>query len=192
VSTELRPADVPGYVVGTWEVGRGSSLEFSVKHMLVSRTRGRFTEFRASVVTPPDPRRASVLATIVAASFDTNDAGRDEATKGADWLAVDDFPTATYRSTRVRASGPGAVVVEGELTLRGITRPVDLHVEVGGFVQLPSGRTVAGFTGHAEINRLDFEVGTRVLMAAGGVMVGEKIAIDMEIEAVLLPEGGSA
>lgn len=177
--------EVPGYVVGTWDVGPNSSVQFSVRHMLVSTTRGRFNRFQAVIVTAPDPARCSVEATIETASLDTNDAARDEAVRGPEWLDVQAFPTMTFRSTDLERGPGGGFRLQGDLTLKGVTHPVALGCELGGFIELPSGRIVAGFTAHGEIDRLRFGVGSEAALGPGGLLVGRTIVLDMELEAVL-------
>jgi polyisoprenoid-binding protein YceI len=176
---------IPDYLVGTWKADPAhSEIAFSVRRLMISTARGRFTDFDATIVTAEDPLRSSVTATIQLASIDTGLTMRDEHLRSADYLEVGTYPTMTYRSTGVRPSGDGWVV-DGELTLHGVTRPVPLAVEVTGFGPDPFGGRRAGFSATARVNRRDFGIDLTVSLDSGGVVVGDKVTIGIEIEAVL-------
>lgn len=175
---------VPGYVAGTWDIDPyHSEVGFIAKHLMVSKVRGRFTEFSGEIVTAADPTESSVTVTIEPASITTGIDQRDDHIRTADFLEVEAHPTMTYRSTGVRQADDGWIV-DGELTLRGVSRPVPLTVEPNGFGPHPAG-TVAGFSATAEINRRDFGVSWSATLDGGGVVVGDVITITLEIEAVL-------
>ena len=122
------PASVlalPDYVAGTWNVDAvHSDVSFSVRHMMVSKVRGRFTEFDATIVTADDQQASSVIATIDLTSIDTGNEQRDNHIRSADFFEVEKYPTMTYRSSGLRPNGENWIV-DGELTLHGVTRPVD-------------------------------------------------------------------
>jgi polyisoprenoid-binding protein YceI len=178
-------AVVPGYVAGTWTIDPvHTEIGFSVRHMMVSKVRGRFTEFSGEIVTAEDPAGSSVSAQVKTASFTTDNEQRDNHIRSTDFLEVETWPEMTYRSTGVRAAG-GEFAVDGELTLKGVTRSVPLTLELNGFGPDPYGNTRAGFTATAEINRKDFNVNFDAPMQNGGAVVGDKIQIHLEIEAVL-------
>jgi polyisoprenoid-binding protein YceI len=187
--------EIPGYVAGTWTIDPlHSDVGFTVRHLMVSKVRGRFGTFEGTVVTGDDPLDSSVTATIDLASIDTGIAKRDEHVRSAEYLDVEKYPTMTYRSTGVRADG-GDFVLDGELTLRGLTRPVPLKLEIGGFGPDPFREddpfkgARAGFTATGEISRLEFGVGDAAKVPGGGGLgLGEKIQIILEIQAALRTE----
>ncbi|MUN38918.1 YceI family protein [Actinomadura litoris] len=183
--------EIPGYVAGTWTIDPvHSSVGFAIRHLMVSKVRGRFAEFEGTIVTGEDVLDSSVTATIDLASVDTGNAQRDEHVKAADFLEVEKYPSMTYRSTGLRREGDG-FVLDGELTLRGVTRQVPLRLEVGGFgpdpflQDDPFRGARAGFTATGEINRLDFGVGDDGTIPGGGLALGEKVQLVLEIEASL-------
>lgn len=187
--------EVPGYVAGTWTIDPlHSDIGFTVRHLMVSKVRGRFGTVEGTIVTGADPLDSSVTATIDLASIDTGIAKRDEHVRSADYLDVATYPTMSYRSTGVRPDG-GDFVLDGELTLRGLTRPVPLKLEIGGFGPDPFREddpfkgARAGFTATGEISRLEFGVGdTTKVPGGGGLGLGEKIQVILEIEAALRTE----
>ncbi len=177
---------IPGYVAGTWTIDPvHSEVGFSVRHMMVSKVRGRFTTFSGEIVTGEDPLNSSVTAEIDLASISTGNEQRDAHIRSADFFETDKHTKMTYRSTVVRPEGDG-YVLDGELTLKDITRSVPLHLELNGFGPDPYGGTRAGFTATAEINRSDFDVKFG-LAEGGGTVVSDKVIIQLEVEAVLAP-----
>ncbi len=178
-------ATIPGYVAGKWSIDPvHSEVGFSVRHMMVSKVRGRFTEFSGELVTGERPEESSVTAEISLSSINTGQEQRDAHIRSADFFEVETFPTMTYRSTGVRVEN-GDFVVDGDLTLKGVTKNVPLHLELNGFGPDAFGGTRAGFTATAEINRRDFNVNFSAPMQNGGAVVADKITIHLEIEAVL-------
>ena len=176
---------IPGYVAGTWTVDPvHSDVSFTIRHMMVSKVRGRFANFSGEIVTAPNPFESSVTAAIDLASIDTGNEQRDGHLRTSDFFAVDEHPTLTYRSTGVRAEGDH-FVVDGEMTLRGVTRQVPLRLEVNGFGADAYGGTRAGFTATTEINRKDFGVNWNAPIEAGGFVLADKVSITLEIQAVL-------
>ncbi|MCA1820288.1 MAG: YceI family protein [Pseudonocardia sp.] len=176
---------LPGYVAGTWNIdATHSNVSFSVRHMMVSKVRGRFNGVSGRLVTGDDLLDSSVTAEIDVASFDTGNPQRDEHIRSADFLHATRFPTMTYRSSGLRWDGD-KLVVDGELTLHGITRPVPLTVELTGFGPDPYGGTRAGFSATGKINRKDFGIDTELPLDGGGVVIGDTVQISLDIEAVL-------
>ena len=176
---------IPGYVAGTWTIDPvHSEVGFSVRHMMVSKVRGRFTRFSGEIVTADDPTRSSVTAEIDLSSIDTGQDQRDAHIRSADFFEVETYPTMTYRSTGVRGHGSD-YILDGELTLKGITKSVPLVLELNGFGPDPYGGTRAGFTASGEINRRDFNVNFNAPLQNGGVVVSDKVTLHLEIEAVL-------
>ena len=183
--TETTATTIPGYVAGKWSIDPvHSEVGFSVRHMMVSKVRGRFTEFSGELVTGERPEDSSVTAEISLSSINTGQEQRDAHIRSADFFEVETFPTMTYRSTGVRVED-GYFVIDGDLTLKGVTKNVPLRLELNGFGPDAYGGTRAGFTATAEINRRDFNVNFSAPMQNGGAVVADKIQIHLEIEAVL-------
>lgn len=176
---------LPGLVAGTWVVDPAhSDLSFSVRHLMVSKVRGSFARFSGEVRVAEDLLASAATASVEMASIDTRDGTRDAHLRTSDFFAVEEFPTMTWRSTGIRPSGD-EWVVDGELTLRGVTRPVPLTVEFNGVSKDPWGGTRAGFSASGELNRKEFGVNWNAPVDGGGVVVGDKVRIQLEIEAVL-------
>ena len=176
---------IPGYVAGTWTIDPvHSEVGFSVRHMMVSKVRGKFTSFQGEIVTGHNPLESTVFAAIDLDSIDTGNVDRDNHIRSADFFEVDTYKTMTFRSSGVRADCDG-FVLDGELTLKGVTRSVPLKLELNGFGPDAYGGTRAGFTATGELNRRDFNVNFSAPMQNGGVVVADKITLHLEIEAVL-------
>jgi len=176
---------IAGYVAGTWNIDPvHSEVGFSARHMMVSKVRGRFTKFSGQIVTGADPLGSSATAEIDLASITTGNDQRDAHIRSADFFDVETHQAMTYRSTGVRVAGDG-YVLDGELTLKGVTRSVPLTLELNGFGPDPFGGTRAGFTATGELNRKDFNVNFSAPMQNGGAVVSDKIILQLEIEAVL-------
>ena len=191
--TDSTVAQIPGLVAGTWDIDSAhSEVSFVVRHLVVSKVRGRFDRFSGTIVTDQDPARSSVTVTIDASSISTSEPNRDNHVRSADFLDVENFPNITFRSLAVRTEGRG-FFVDGELTIRGTTRPVTLDVDVNGFTPDPYGGTRAGFSASAEINRQDFGVSFNgpIPGADNAMVLSDKVALTLEVEAVL-QDGGSA
>jgi len=176
--------EIPGYIAGTWDLDPvHSHIGFVARHMMVSKVRGHFNKFEAQVITASNPLESSATATVDLASVDTGNEMRDNDLRSENFFDVANHPTMTFRSTGLRLQG-GRLVMDGELTVRGVTRPVSLNVEVNGFGADPFGGTRAGFSATGEVNRNDFGVSFNAPIP-GGVMVSEKIRLEVEAEAVL-------
>jgi polyisoprenoid-binding protein YceI len=176
---------IPGYVAGTWSIDPvHAEVGFAARHMMVSKVRGRFRTFSGQIVTGENPLDSSVTAEIELSSIDTGNEQRDAHIRSADFFEVEKYPTMTYRSTGVRQHRDG-FIVDGKLTLKGVTKDVPLTLELNGFGPDPYGGTRAGFSATAEINRRDFGVNFAAVMETGGAVVSDKITIHLEIEAVL-------
>ncbi|HEY2126806.1 MAG TPA: YceI family protein [Streptosporangiaceae bacterium] len=185
MTTSTEAGAIPGYIAGTWEIDPvHSEVGFIARHMMVSKVRGRFTQFSGEFVTADNPLQSSVTATIDLTSIQTGNEQRDQHIRSADFFEVDKYKTMTYRSTGLRAAGDH-YVLDGELTLKDVTKEVPLTLELNGFGPDPFGGTRAGFTATGEINRRDFGVNFSAPMETGGVVVSDKIALQLEIEAVL-------
>ncbi|GAA1831963.1 YceI family protein [Pseudonocardia ailaonensis] len=176
---------IPGYVVGTWDIDQAhSDVSFSVRHMMVSKVKGRIAQFGGTLTTAENFADSVVTATLDASSIDTNNAQRDGHIKSADFFEVEKHPEWTFASTGIAADGDD-FTLHGDLTIKGVTKPVSLALEVGGFGPDAWGGTRAGFTATTTINRSDFGVDIAMPLDGGGVVVSEKVALTLEIEAVL-------
>ncbi len=172
---------------GTWDVDPAHSVvEFSVRHLMVSKVKGRFGRFAGTITVGHEPSEAAVEATIDVSSVDTGDPARDAHLRSAEFLDVEAHPTATFASRAVRAAGDGYVVT-GDLSLHGVTRPVELRLDYNGAGPDAWGGTRAGFSATTELNRRDFGVDISMPLANGGAVVGDKITINLEIQAVARP-----
>jgi polyisoprenoid-binding protein YceI len=165
---------IPGYVTGTWTIDPvHSEVSFVVRHMMVSKVRGRF-----------DPLQSSVNATVDLSSVNTGAPDRDNHIRSADFFEVESHPTLTFHSTGLRRDGED-FLLDGDLTIRGTTKRVTLKLELNGIGPDAYGGTRAGFSASTEINRSDFGVSYNGPIPGGGVAVSEKVTISLEIEGVL-------
>lgn len=179
--------EIPGYLAGTWEIDPvHSEVSFVIRHMMVSKVRGRFDRFGGTIVTGGDPATSTATATIELDSINTNEPQRDEHVRSADFFDVENHPNMTFESTDVQPAGDGYLAT-GNLTIRGVTRPVELRVELNGISADPYGGTRIGISASAEINRLDFGVSYNGPIPGGGVVLADRVAITIEVEAVLRP-----
>ena len=183
--TASTAVQIPGYVAGTWDIdATHSTVGFSVRHMMVSKVRGYFTEFSGEIVTAEDPAQSVVTASIDMDSIDTRQEQRDAHIRSADFFDVGNHTEMTFRSTEVRTDGADWSVL-GDLTIKGITKPVTLELELNGFGPDAFGGTRAGFSATTTINRSDYGVDISMPLDGGGVVVSEKVQIALEIEGVL-------
>jgi polyisoprenoid-binding protein YceI len=172
-------------VAGTYALdGSHSSVGFSVRHLMVSKTKGRFNDFQGTVTIAEDPLASSVEVEIQVASVDSRDEARDGHLRSPDFFDADTYPTITYRSTQVTPAGKGRWIVEGELTVRDTTVAVPLEVTFEGGARDPWGGTRIGFTAHAELDREAFGLTWNQALETGGVLVGKQVRIDIEAEAI--------
>lgn len=179
------PASVPGYTVGTWVLDPvHSEVAFAVRHMMVSRVRGRFRTVEATLVTAEDPLASKVTASIDLRSVDTGNEQRDEHLRSGEFFGVDEAPMMTFESTSISEGGSGYLVV-GQLTLRGVTKPFTLDVEPVGIGPDAYGGTRAGFSAKGKLNRKDFNVNYNALIEAGGVVVSDEVDVRLDLELVL-------
>jgi polyisoprenoid-binding protein YceI len=175
---------IPGYIAGTWDLDPvHSTICFIARHLMVSKVRGQFTSFEAQIVTAPNPLDSTATATIDLSSVNTGNEMRDNDLRSTNFFDVETHPKMTFVSTGIRQEGE-SLLVDGDLTIRGVTKPVTLTVDVNGFGPDPFGGTRAGFSAIAEIDRTDFGVSFNAPVP-GGVMVSERIQIEIEAEAVL-------
>ncbi len=169
-----------------WEIDSGhSGIGFSVRHMVIAKVRGRFARWSGSIEAENgDPTRASVNVTVDASSIDTGVGDRDAHLKSADFLDVANHPEITFRSRRAEKAGSGKLRVTGDLTIHGVTREVVLDVTDEGRTKDPWGNQRAGFSARTSIDRKAFGLTWNQLLETGGVMVGERVDVELEVEAV--------
>ena len=173
----------PGIATGVWTIDPAhSTVGFSVRHLMVSKVRGRFGAFTGTITIADNALESGLDASVEMTSVDTGDAGRDGDLRGADFLDVETFPTVTFASTSLKAVG-GNYALAGNLTIKGVTKPVTFALEFDGVATDPWGNIKAGFSATAEINRKDWGTEWNAVLEAGGVLVGEKVKIQLDIEA---------
>ncbi len=170
----------------TWKIDPGhTTVEFVAKHMMITNVRGRFPEVEGTIVyNEQDVTKSSVEATIQVATVTTGAEARDNHLRSGDFFLIDEYPTITFKSTRVEAKGKDEYNVIGDLTIRGVTKEVTLNTTFEGRNVSPWGAQAIGFAASTTINRKDFGVNWNVAMETGGVLVGEKIKLDLNIEAI--------
>jgi len=171
----------------TWEIDPvHTSVQFSVRHMTISNVRGEFTKVSGKVLSEgTDPGRVKIEATIDASTIDTRETKRDKHLKSADFLDVEHYPTITFKSKKVEPAASGKWKLSGDLTIRGVTKEVILDVEgPSEEVKDPKGNIRIGAHATATINRKDFGLKWNRLLEAGGVLVGDDVAITIDVEAI--------
>jgi len=180
----------------TWDIDPAhTSVQFSVRHMTISNVRGEFTKVSGKVVSNGnDPKQVQIEATIDATSIDTHQPKRDADLKGPNFLDVEHYPTIVFKSKKIEPAGPGKWKLIGDLTIHGATKEVALEVEgPSQQVKDPHGNLHVGAHASATINRKDFGLTWNRVLETGGVVVGEQVAITIDVEAVkkAAPAGGA-
>ena len=172
-------------VPGTYSIDTShSSVEFVGRHLGLAKVRGRFTKFDGAIQIADVPEESSVEVDVDVASVESADARRDEHLRSPDFFHVENHPSMVFRSTGVTPAGDGTWDVAGDLTIRGVTKPVVLHVEFEGAENSPFGDQRVGFSATTEVNREDWDLGWNVVLESGGLLVGKKIKIELNIEAI--------
>ena len=162
-----------------------SGINFSVRHMVVSKVRGRFAKFSGHVALDEgDLTRSTVEATIDASSIDTGTAQRDEHLKSADFFDVEHFPQIRFRGTGIERVGTDRYRLRGELTIRDVSREIALDVEYGGRGKDPWGNERVGFTARGALDRKDFGLKWNQALETGGVLVSDRVELELELQAV--------
>ncbi|MFV2008477.1 MULTISPECIES: YceI family protein [unclassified Micromonospora] len=170
---------------GSYELDQAHRrVGFVARHMMVSKVRGEFTDATATITVAEDPLQSSVTAVLQAASINTGQADRDAHLRGGDFLDVEKFTTIEFRSTGIVSHSGNEFVLAGDLTVKDVTRPVELVVEFEGAGRSPFGQDIFGFTASTEIDREEFGLTWNVALETGGVLVGKKIKIEIEGEAI--------
>jgi polyisoprenoid-binding protein YceI len=182
LTREYQGSEVP--VEGKYDIDpKHTSVEFVARHLMITKVRGRFNEVAGTITVAAVPEESSVEVTIGAASVNTGEDQRDAHLRSADFFDTDTHPTWTSRSTSVVLDG-GRWKVTGDLTIRDVTRPVVLSVEFDGANTTPWGTSALGFSAWAEIDREDFGLSYNQVLETGGVMVGKKVRIELNVEAI--------
>ena len=181
-------AQIRGFIAGMWKLDPAhSDVGFVVGHLVVSKVHGRFDAFSGTVVTDEDLARTSVSVSIEAASVNTHLSVRDNQVRSADFLDAEHFPNITFASTAVRNQEAGRYFVDGDLTIRGTTRPVTLDLHVNGFSLDTFGATRASFSATTTIDRNDFGVSFNAPIPglANAMLLSDTVTINLDVEAVL-------
>jgi polyisoprenoid-binding protein YceI len=176
--------DINDLARGTWTIDPAhTTVGFVARHLMITKVRGRFTGVSGAITIAEDPLQSSVEATIDLASVDTGDQQRDAHLRSADFFDVEHHPTMAFRSTGVKQDGR-SFVVQGDLTIKGVTRPVELDVEFEGAGPDPWGGTRAAFSATTDVNRKDWGLEWNVTLETGGLLVSDKIRLELDIQAV--------
>lgn len=182
---EASAVQIPDYVAGTWKLDPVHTyVGFTVKHMMVARVRGRFTEVEGTIVTADDPLASTATVAIQAASIDTNQEFRDNHIRSADFFDAENHPTISFTLRNLR-SGDDGLVVDGELTMRGVTKPITLSAEVPAIGPNGQGGTKAGFSMSGEIDRNEWGVSYNGPIPGGGSVISDKVQLVLDVEADL-------
>ena len=178
----------PEIPAGTWDIDPAhTTVGFTVRHMMVSKVRGRFGSVSGVVTTTPELSGSHVEASVDMTSVDTGDANRDQHLRTSDFFDIEQFPSMDFTSSALKVlSGSGSdYELTGDLTIRGVTKPVTLNLDFGGVGQDPWGGTRIGLEAKGTINRKDFGLEYNSALEAGGVLIGDKVSIELDVEAVL-------
>jgi len=169
---------------GTWTIDTAhSQVGFVARHLMIAKVRGHFSSFSGTISVPENPLDATVTASIDLASVTTGDPKRDEHLRTADFFDAEQYPTMSFVSTGVKDEG-GELTLFGDLTIRDVTRPVELQLEFEGVSKDPWGGTRAAFSATADVSRKDWGLEWNVPLESGGFLVGDKVKLELEIEAV--------
>lgn len=175
----------PDIPAGTWTIDPShSEVGFSVRHLMVSKVKGNFEKFEGTINIGEVSEESSVNVEIDLDSINTRDAQRDGHLRSADFFEVEKHPKMTFASTAVAGSGTDYTVT-GDLTIKGVTKPVELDLEFNGVSPDPWGGTRAGFSAQTEINRRDYGIDLSMPLDGGGAVVGDRIKVLLEVEAIL-------
>ncbi|MCL4449590.1 MAG: YceI family protein [Actinobacteria bacterium] len=184
--TEINNQQVQLPPAGTYELdATHTTIAFVARHLMVAKVKGRFGQFSGTIKVAEEPTNSSVQVTIQAASIDTRESTRDNHLRSADFLDVENYPTLQFKSTGVELSGStNSGRINGELTIRGVTKPVVLEAEFNGSIVDMQGTQRIGFTATAEIDREDWGLTYNAVLEGGGMLISKKITIELEVEAI--------
>ena len=169
---------------GTWNIDRThSTVGFMARHLMITKVRGRFTDLAGAITVASDPLQSKIEATVQVNSVSTGDEKRDGHLKSGDFFELEKYPTMTFVSTDIVAKG-GDYALTGDLTVKGITKPVTFDLEFDGVAADPWGGTRASFSATTDVLRSDWGVEFNMVLEAGGVMISDKIQLTLDIQAV--------
>jgi polyisoprenoid-binding protein YceI len=177
----------PKYAVGTWKLEpTHSEITFTVRHLAISKVRGKFEDFDVTIVTAEDPKDTTIEASIDVSSVNTGQEARDNHLRSSDFFLVEEHPHMIFSATGAGLTFDGDdFTLVGELTLRGVTQPVTLKGELGGVIDDPYGNVRAGASASTKINRQDFGVSWNAALEAGGFTLGDEVTINLDLQVVL-------
>ena len=172
-------------VAGVYQIdGAHTSVEFVGRHLMITKVRGRFSDVSGQITIAEEPEDSHVEVEIGVASLSSGNDDRDGHLKSADFFDVDNFPTITFRSTAVKARRDNTWELDGDLTVRGTTRPVTLQVDFDGADVSPIGDERVGFSAATDINRDDFGLTWNMALETGGLLVGRNARIELSVQAI--------
>ncbi|GAB3297913.1 MULTISPECIES: YceI family protein [Pseudoclavibacter] len=181
----ISAADINGWTAGTWNIDpTHTEVGFVVRHLAISKVRGGFETFSGVITTGETIEESTVNAEVEVASVNTKQPARDQHLATSDFFLAEEFPTFTFASSATRVEGD-SVKVDGELTLRGVTKPVTFDVEFGGITTDGYGQKKLGFEAVTKINRKDFGVNWNAPTEAGGLTLGDTVTINLDVQATL-------
>jgi polyisoprenoid-binding protein YceI len=165
-----------------------TTVEFIGRHLMITKVRGRFPEVSGTIIIDDEPERSHVDVELEVATLDTGHADRDGQLRSPDFFDVEKFPTITFRSTKVEAGKSGTWSMTGDLTVRDVTRPVTLEVDFDGASGSPLGDERIAFSAATEVDREDWGLTWNMALETGGVLVGKKVRIELNVQAVAVPK----
>ncbi|HUH53760.1 MAG TPA: YceI family protein [Microbacteriaceae bacterium] len=176
---------IPGYIAGTWKIDPvHSEVGFSVRHLAVSKVKGKFEQFDATIVTAENPLDSTVNATAEVASVNTNQEYRDQHLRSGDFFMAEEHPQLKFVSTGMREEG-GNYFIDGDLTMRGTTKPVSFEMEFGGFGHDAEGNSKMGLSAKTVVKREDFGISWNAPLEKGGFVLAQDVTILLEVQADL-------
>lgn len=183
IATDIDRGTLPA--TGTWTIDPNhTTVGFVARHLMVTKVRGSFTDVDGTATIAEDPTESSVEVTIKTASIDTRSADRDAHLRSPDFFDVEAFPAITFRGTGVRHVKGDDWLLDGELTIKGVTRPVTLDVEFEGLTGDPWGGQRAAFSASTDVDREDWGLNWNVALETGGWLVSKKVKLELEVQLV--------
>lgn len=171
---------------GTYQIDpTHSSIEIIARHLMTTKVRGAFGDFSGEIIVGETPDDSSVSVEIQTASINTNTEDRDNHLRSPDFLHVEEHPTASFQSTGVEDKGNGEYVLNGDLTLAGVTKPIAIDFTFAGMATDPWGNARALFSGSTEIEREEFGLTWNQILEGGGLLVSKKLKVELEVQGVL-------
>jgi polyisoprenoid-binding protein YceI len=164
-----------------------TSIEFIGRHLMITKVRGRLPDVSGAITIDDEPERSHVEVELGVATLDTGDDRRDASLRSPDFFDAENYPTITFLSTNVEASTSGTWAVTGDLTVRGVTRPVTLEVDFDGANALPGGEERIAFSGATDVDREDWGLTWNMALETGGVLVGKRVRIELNVQAIATP-----